>query len=68
MFPQDKKYKWNSDNLGPIVIPKGEYIQLNSNNIAIYKTIIERYERNTLKVEGDSIFINNILRININLK
>ena len=62
MFPQDKKYKWNSDNFGPLVIPKkGEYIQLNSNNIAIYKTVIERYERNTLKVEGDSIFINNIL-------
>ena len=26
MFPQDKKYKWNSDNFGPLVVPKKENI------------------------------------------
>jgi len=62
MFPQDRRYKWNSDNFGPIVIPeKGKYIELNSNNITIYKTIIERYEENSLKIEGDSIYINSLL-------
>ena len=60
IFPNNKKYKWNADQYGPIVIPKkGDSIKLNLTNINLYKDIIERYENNILKVIDDKILINN---------
>lgn len=51
---------WNRDNFGPLTIPsKGVTVQLNLNNLPVYKAIIERYEGNTLKTENGSIYINN---------
>ena len=60
IFPNNKKYKWNADQYGPIVIPKkGDSIKLNLTNINLYRDIIERYENNILKVIDDKILINN---------
>ena len=59
IFPHDAIHKWNLDNFGPIHIPKeGETIELNTQNIAIYKRIIQSFEKNDLEVKGDKIFIN----------
>lgn len=60
LYPQNAYTGWTCDNYGPIWIPKkGESIQLNKDNIAIYERPIRNYEGNELKVtpEGD-IFIN----------
>ncbi len=50
---------WTGDNYGPVQIPaKGETIQLNSDNINIYKTAIEVYEGNDLEINENEIKIN----------
>ncbi|MDZ7806349.1 MAG: signal peptidase I [Gracilimonas sp.] len=49
----------NPDQMREIVVPfEGQEIELNDDNWFIYKDIIERYERNDLRREGDKIFIN----------
>lgn len=59
VFPFSKNYRWNVDNFGPLNIPKaGETIALSTTNLPIYERIIDVYEENDLKVEGDKIFIN----------
>lgn len=59
IFPHDSVYKWNEDNFGPLYIPeKGETIELNSRNIAIWERVIDVYEDNDLRIEGNDIFIN----------
>ena len=45
---------WTRDNFGPIRIPaKGETIQLNEYNLALYSRCIRNYENNTLEVTSD---------------
>ena len=45
IFPHNPKIKWNNDNYGKIYIPKkGDIIELNKENILIYKEIIKKYE------------------------
>lgn len=59
VFTHDTQYNWNLDNFGPVVVPKkGQTVQLTEQNIVLYKRIIERYEGNTLKVNGPFIKIN----------
>jgi signal peptidase I len=59
IFPHDKNYKWNVDNFGPITIPaKGSTIELSTENLSIYKEIIERYENNKLTIINGEIYIN----------
>jgi signal peptidase I len=61
MFPYDPKLKWNEDNFGPIWIPvKGVTIKLDTANLPLYKRIIDVYEANDLRVEGSTIYINNV--------
>ena len=51
--------KWNSDNYGPVYIPEqGKTVELNSETLPFYKTIIDDYEDNDLKVNGTEIRIN----------
>ena len=59
-FPYNGRlFPWNKDNYGPIVIPsKGTPIALNVNNLDLYLRLITVYEGNTLKVEGNTIYIN----------
>ena len=56
-YPYNKKFKWNQDNYGPIIIPsKGMTIKLNLENYLLYERCITVYEGNTLKVkEGNAI-------------
>lgn len=59
LFPHSEDYKWNEDNFGPIWIPKkGETIDLNPDAIKFYRRIIEAYENNELRIEGEKIFLN----------
>jgi len=60
IFPYHKHYKWNIDYFGELVIPKkGVTVQLDSNNIYLYKRIIDTYEENNLKQNGNTFVINN---------
>ncbi len=57
VFPQTGD--WSIDNFGPIQIPEqGKQIVLNTENLPLYKRIIEEYEQNDLKVNGNQILIN----------
>lgn len=57
IFPHTKN--WNRDNLGPIYIPQaGKTVKLDKESLPFYKLIIEEYEKNNLKVNGDEIRIN----------
>jgi signal peptidase I len=59
MFPQTTNLSWNTDNYGPIYIPKkGTTVPLNMNSIPFYKRIIGDYENNQLEVIGEHIFVN----------
>lgn len=50
---------WTKDNYGPIWIPKaGATVVLTKENLPLYRRIIEVYEGNTLKVDGDQFVIN----------
>jgi signal peptidase I len=61
IFPFDSRFFWTEDNFGPLVVPKkGVTIELNSDNLPLYRRIITHYEGNTLKVINDSILINNV--------
>ncbi len=59
-FPYDTAhYKWSEDNFGPIWIPrKGDAIELNVQNIAVYQRAIQVYENNQLEIKDGKIFIN----------
>lgn len=59
VFPSDTaNYKFARDNFGPITIPgKGVNVELNKENIALYKRIITEYEGHSLKVNGAEILI-----------
>ncbi|MQP25607.1 signal peptidase I [Flavobacterium sp. LMO8] len=53
------KNSWNKDNMGPIYIPEaGKTVELNKENLPLYKKIIGEYEGNDLKVNGNEIRIN----------
>jgi len=59
IFPSDAQYTWNLDNFGPIWIPKkGVTIVLTTQNLPIYRRIIDVYEENDLKVKDGVIYIN----------
>jgi signal peptidase I len=58
IFPHDPHFKWNVDNLGPIIIPKrGWTVKLDSLTIPLYKRAIEVYEHNKVKVADNKLFI-----------
>ncbi|MEL6988009.1 MAG: S26 family signal peptidase, partial [Bacteroidota bacterium] len=50
---------WDENNFGPIYIPKaGATVDINTSTLPYYRRIIEVYEGNDLKVNGNSISIN----------
>lgn len=58
-FPYSPNYAWSNDNFGPLAIPKkGETVQLDMKNFALYRRIIGAYEGNKLEVKGNQIVIN----------
>ncbi len=59
IFPHDNRYRWNEDNFGPLYVPKkGVTIALTTQNLPLYRRIIETYEENKLETIGDKIIIN----------
>ena len=61
LFPKSLKNTWTLDNYGPIYIPKrGDILNLTMTNIHFYRTIIEKYEHNTIKIADNSIYINDL--------
>ena len=60
IFPFDTTlFKWNVDNFGPLYIPEaGATIPLTKENMALYRRAIETYEGNTVKTDGDNVWIN----------
>ena len=58
-FPNKIPFDWNNDNFGPIFIPKaGAAVDLNLDNLTLYKKIIVDYEKNKLETDGKTILIN----------
>ncbi len=61
IFPYNPVYGWNEDNYGPIWMPvKGSTVKLDTSNLCLYERIIDVYEKNDLRVEGSTIYINNV--------
>ncbi len=59
IYPLNANTRWTCDNYGPLWIPaKGESIDLNMDNIAVYERPIRTYEGNDLQVKDGKIFIN----------
>ena len=68
-YPYDYPTGWTRDNFGPIWIPKkGETIVLNETNLALYSRCIVNYEGNTLRTDGDRVFINGVPTNNYTFK
>ncbi len=64
---RDYKYSW--DNYGPIHVPKaGEVVALNSKTFLEYRTVIEKYEGNTVDVDGKTYRINGEVAANYTFK
>lgn len=60
-FPNKIPFDWNEDNFGPLVIPKkGMTVNLNKENLPLYKKIIDEYEANDLETSPSEIRINGI--------
>jgi len=59
IFPHNEQYPWNLEFYGPLTIPKkGETVSINTQNLPLYRRVIEAYEQNDLVVNGNQIFIN----------
>ena len=60
-WSREFSYNWNNDFFGPIYIPKkNTSININKDNFPIYKRLIEVYEDNDLRIDGDKIIINGV--------
>jgi signal peptidase I len=61
IFPYKKLLKWNLDNFGPVWIPsKGTTVKIDTSNICLYERIIDVYENNDLRIDGDKVIINGV--------
>ena len=59
IFPNTIDNAWNVDNFGPLYIPKaGSIVQLNMQNIELWRRVITVYEGNQLELRDSAIFIN----------
>ncbi len=59
IFPYKPELGWNEDNFGPLWIPyKGSSVKIDTSNIAFYERIIDVYEENDFRVDGNVIYIN----------
>ncbi|MBA4321485.1 MAG: S26 family signal peptidase [Odoribacter sp.] len=69
IFPYRNILKWNKDNFGPLWIPaRGTAVRIDTSNICLYERIIDVYEDNDLRIDGDKIFINDVPSDNYTFK
>lgn len=58
MFPENGNQPWNTDQYGPIYVPKaGATVALNEATLPFYERIIQVYEGHILETDGDEIRI-----------
>ena len=58
IFPENARYNWNNDNLGPIYIPaKGDQVALSPEVLPLYKKIIRDYEGHEVNISGNQVMI-----------
>ena len=58
VFPQWEAPRWSQDNFGPIWIPqKGATVALTTENLPLYRRIIEAYEGHTLEVTDEGAIL-----------
>lgn len=58
IFPFSPAYRWNTDDYGPIIVPKrGDTVRINAATIALYDRIITRYEGHRLEVKDNELAI-----------
>jgi signal peptidase I len=59
IFPDPKRFPWNGDFYGPLVIPaEGMTITINDSTLALYGSTIRDYDHNDdVRIEGDRLFI-----------
>ncbi|HKK62386.1 MAG TPA: S26 family signal peptidase [Bacteroidales bacterium] len=59
VFPHSPDFPWNAEYFGPLNIPaKGKTVSLTLGNLPLYERIIHAYEKNSLEVKDNTIFIN----------
>jgi signal peptidase I len=57
-FPNNESYNWTQDNFGELWVPqKGTTIALTTENLPLYRRIIEQYEGHSIEVKDGVIFI-----------
>ena len=60
-FPNNSGYSWTQDNFGPLYVPqKGATIDLTTENLPLYRRIIEKYEGHKLDVVDNQIIIDGV--------
>lgn len=58
IFPFSPRYGWNSDNFGPLIIPrKGDTVALNVRDLPMYDRVISVYDGHRLGVTRDTILV-----------
>ncbi len=61
VFPYSTRYNWNMDHFGKIYLPKkNDTLLLDTVNIVLYSKLISVFEHNQLRLQQDTIFINEI--------
>ncbi len=63
IYPVGYTKDWNTDNIGPIIVPqKGQTISLNPKTLPFYKTIINKFEGNSVYVKGNVVILNGVAK------
>ena len=59
IFPNEGNFGWTEDNFGPLWIPKKDAtVELTTENLPLYRRIIDVYEANDLEERDGKIYIN----------
>jgi signal peptidase I len=58
IYPSDEKLAWNTHNISSLFIPKkGSRVLLHTDNYKLYQKIIQDYEKRTIRIDKDKIYI-----------
>lgn len=69
LFPCSPYYRFSRENYGPLKVPaKNMTILLSRGNIDMYRRLIEDYEGNSVKIDGQQIFINGVPSVEYRFK
>ncbi len=59
-FPHDTVYDWNVRRFGPLYVPhKGDTLQVDINNIKLYRNLIRYETGKEIIIQGDTVYLNN---------